>query len=139
MRNFSSRAVVSEGGEGTGRRFCLAVLRFVIEKRDLEMAFACGLLQETKVVIGVRAAFAIPVDYKCGDPHATSLLNLSAKDGRVLAGVADIHVAVISEPRHIDCKKLGRQAWRLSISHRGGWHVVGCRPACPRKQDQGKA
>src|SRR5258708_31875360 len=103
------------------------------------MAFAGGLLQENKVVVGVRAAFAVPVDYKCGDPHATSLLNLSAKDGRVLAGVPDIHVAVISEPRHIDCKKLGRQAWRLSISHRGGVHAAGCTPARHLQNSQGKA
>ena len=71
------------------------------------MSFARGFLQEREIVIGEWTALTVPIHYESRDAQAARLLNLPAKEHRILAGIAYVFVAVVTEPRHVD----GEQFW----------------------------
>jgi hypothetical protein len=88
------------------------VFRLVVKKRNLEVALTRRFLQQSEIVIRVRTTLAIPVDYEGSDAHAAGLLNLLAEKRGILAGVAHIHVAVVSKPWHVNCEQLRRKRRR---------------------------
>ena len=95
-----------EGCNRSVRGLSILVFRLVVEQCNLEVVFACALFQKSKVMIRIRPAFAIPIDDESRDSHTAGVLNLPAKNGGILAGVAHIHVGVVAKPWHVDGEKL---------------------------------
>ena len=79
------------------------------------MVLARSLLHQSKIVIRIGPSVSVPVDDEAGDPHVMGLLNLLAEHSRILARIADIHVAVIPEPWHINGENLRGGRWSLGV------------------------
>ena len=81
----------------------------------MEVVLAGRFLEKTEIVVGVGTALAVPVDYESRDAHAAGLLNLLSQDSGILAGVADVDVATLAEPRHVDSEELRGGRRRLRV------------------------
>src|ERR1700731_3968311 len=127
------------GSDRTVGRLGVLVFRLVVQECDLKVAFAGCSLQQPEIVIGIRPGLAVPVDYKRGDSHATSLLNLLAENSGILAGIAHIHVGVVSKPGHVNREKFRRESRRQSVLNQNAMNAAGCAPARNHKKTQTKS
>src|SRR5882724_10395874 len=86
------------------------------------MFFACDLLEESKILVGVGMAGAIPIHGKTGDAHADSLINLASHYVGILTRVADVNMSRVAKPGHINREDFWTAAGVPLLQH--GAHVI---------------
>ena len=101
--------------DGLVGSLAIVIFGFVVKKGDLEMVLVRSFLQQAEVMIGKGTRISVPVDDEGGNAGVASLLNLPAKDRRIITGIAHVHVNVVAKPRHVNGKYFGPGVRSLEI------------------------
>jgi hypothetical protein len=96
------------------------VRRLVVEQSHLKSIFIRSFLQECEIVIGERGTLAVPIDDERRDAHVSRLLDLLSQNCGIVAGITDVHVLPVAEPRHVNGEELGPCVRSLRILLQGG-------------------